>query len=96
MIKQIITFFHRKKMVHSRTYEPAQYYRTVNIKGKRMVRCVQTNRPNRHGSVPMIDIPVSQVIGIRRLHSPFQLWLMNLLHITPSNKVILHPVKFKK
>lgn len=95
MIKQIITFFHRKKIVYSRTYEPAQYYKAIKVKGVHYIRCIQTNRPNHHGSVPMIDIPASQIKGIRKLHSPFQLWLMKQLGITPSKKVIIHPIKFK-
>jgi hypothetical protein len=85
MIKKIIVFFHRKKIVHSRTYEPAQFYKAIEVKGKHYIRVVQTNRPSAKGTIPMLDIPVNQVLGFRVLNSPFQKWLYSLIGKEPSN-----------
>jgi len=93
MLKKIIIFFHRKKIVHSRTYAPAQFfYAFTSPQGKKHIRVIQTNRANSKNSNPMFDIPVSQVVGIVRQYSPFQWWLFDMIGYTPKRNK-LRPLK---
>lgn len=89
---KIIWFFHRKKIVYSTLIEPAQYFKAIEVKGKKYIRVVQTNIVNRNNSHPIYDIPVAFVRGVRICHSPFQLFLMKLFFKKPSTKIKIRKI----
>lgn len=91
-MKKIITFFHSKKIVYSKTHAPAQFCKAIEIRGKKYIRVVQTNKQNKNKSYPMYDIPIQHIIGIRFINSPFKLWLMRILRIKPNKEIALYKV----
>ncbi len=91
-MKKLIFFFHRKKMVHSRTYAPAQLYKAVEVNGRKYVLAMQTNVTIQKGN-PMLQIPVKDVVGIRIIPSPFDLWLDKVLKRKRSKTVKLLAIK---
>lgn len=88
-MKKIVIFFHRKKIVYSKLHEPAQFFKATEVDGKKYITIIQTNNPNAQGACPMYHIPVNQVLGFRVLHSPFQLLLMRLVGMKPSEQIRL-------
>ena len=95
MIKKIVVFFHRKKMVYSRSYPPAQLYRFAKLKGIQYAQVIQTNHVDGKGRAPLYNIPQWEVLGIRYIPSPFDLWLDKTFGRKRSKKVVLHKIKTK-
>lgn len=89
-MRKAILYFHRKKIVYSRTHAPAQFYKAVEIKGRRYIRCIATNLTFGK-SHPLIEIPVKDIYGIRLIPSKFDLLLDKLLGRKRSKQITLRP-----
>lgn len=65
-MKKFKAYFKKKVIVYSRTHQPAVFVRHVKRKsGKHYVRVKFTNRLKYQGTVPVTDIPLSEVNYIR-------------------------------
>lgn len=77
--KWITKFFKRKKIVFSKNYMSAEFERFFVANRKKYVRIAFTNRIKYKGSIPMTDIPLSDVRCIKILPSPIKKGIYNLL-----------------
>lgn len=76
-------FFHSKKIVYTSKLAPAELVKRFEHKGKKYVRVAFTNRVKYVGSTPITDVHVSQIIGIRKLPSPFKKKVFGMLGLKP-------------
>lgn len=86
MLIKIIKFFHRKKMVYSKHCPPGQLYRAIDENGHKSILIIVTNVANSANTNPMYKVRKRDVIGIRIIPSPFEVFLLKLVGKTPSKE----------
>jgi hypothetical protein len=76
-------FFTSKKMVVSTTNIPGQLVKFFKANGKKYVRVAFTNHCV-NKSIPVTDIPIEKVTGVRVLPTPFKKFIYGLAGKTPK------------
>lgn len=89
-IKQKLAYalraFYRKKIVYTTKYKPGIMDRAFEYRGCRYIRIAFDNRRLYEDRIPTVDVPISQVKGIKALYSPAEVWLWSLLGVKADNK----------
>lgn len=67
--------------MYSNRLQPGELVRIFYFNGKKYVRIAFTNRVKINGTIPMTDILMDEVTGIRKLPSPFKKGICNLIGI---------------
>ena len=68
-------FFVRKKIIYAKNLQPAELLTVFTAKGKKYARIAFTNNPKFPGTVPVTDVPFSQICSMKRLPSRFEKWI---------------------
>ncbi len=70
-----------KKIVYTKSLQPGELVKVYTFKGKRYVRLAFTNLVKFRNTIPMTDVAYSDVVGVRKLPSPFKKGVCNLFGI---------------
>lgn len=89
-VARLLRMFYRKKIVYTTKYKPAMLVKSFELGGKRYVRIAFTNRAHDH-QIPMVDVEVKYVKGIRVCYSKFDKFLWKCIGVTAENRY--RPVK---
>lgn len=84
-MNKIQKFFKCDKIIFSKKFMPAKKlfsFRTTS--GKRYVRIAFTNMVKYAGTLPVTDVPLEDVTGVRKLPSPFKKWIYGLIGKKPK------------
>lgn len=71
--------FRCKKIVYSSYLKPAELVKIFTYKNDKYVRVAFSNQVKFKGTVPVTDMLYKNVIGIRKLPSPFKRWICGLI-----------------
>ena len=80
---KIKAFFKSKRIIYSVKYQPGQLVKVFVHKRQKYCRIAFTNRIKIKGHWPITDVKFSEVTGIRKLPSPFKVWLYGLVKLKP-------------
>lgn len=80
-------FFKKKTIIHSRHFPPGVLVKAIKDKtGRKFVRIHFRNRKTPVGHISLTDVPIKDVLRIRRLPSRFKVWLFSLFGAVPKAK----------
>ena len=78
-------FFTSKKVIITTTLVPGQLIKTFTARdGIKYARIAFTNNVKFAGTWPVTDVPFRDIVGIRKLPSPFKKWLFGLIGKKPK------------
>ena len=75
-------FFTSKKIIISRHLRPAELVYTFTFKGKKFARIAFTHLIKYVGKIPVTDVAFEDIIGIKKLPSPFKKWMYSRVGLT--------------
>lgn len=89
-----LTFFHSKKIIYTDRWKPAVFVKSFSRDGQKFIRLAFPNLVKFAGYMPMTDVYINQVTGIRKLPSPFKKLLYRSVGLRAKPKFYqIHRIK---
>ena len=78
-MKKIKQLFKNKIIVYTQYYAPAELVKYFNYAGKKYARIAFTNMRKYKNKIPITDVRLNDITGIRKLPSPFKKWCYKMM-----------------
>lgn len=91
MYNKILRFFYRKRIVYTYKYKAGVLVKSFQLGDRKFIRIALDNRQKYAGHIPMVDVDIKDVIGIKYCYSKCEVFLWSLLGVKADNSK--RPVK---